>query len=109
MTVTLGGKLSCLLALIVAGLWLAIGLGSPNLPSFAEGWIGNALYILSFPLGWLSGMFSGGHASGRGRLVGYILLMIPNVLLWGYTASSLKNGIRLLAGHTRSKPVERAH
>ena len=95
----LGGILTSLIALLVAGLWAVLFLGSPDF-GYAEE-VGNAVYVLSFPFGWFSKMFSGGHNGKTSDLVWYFLLMIPNSFLWGYTLAAIINGVRSLVRRTK--------
>jgi hypothetical protein len=54
MKITLGGKITIWMAVLYVGAWVLMFL-FPGLLSII------AHYCLSFPLGWLSGEFSGGH------------------------------------------------
>jgi len=88
MRITLGGKLSISLAALFAGLWAMLLLAGPG-AYHVQVYGGNAIYLLSFPLGWLGGMFAGGHGGSLSQVVVYLLLMIPNSFLLGYSIAGV--------------------
>jgi hypothetical protein len=97
----LGFILSCTHALILMGVLATMILGSPNLGYSLEVYCGYTVWIMSFPLGLLSELFSGGHHGSFWDLVLYFILMIPNSFIWGYFLAGL---IREIAGLFRTAP-----
>ena len=96
MKVTPGGKLSVSLAACIGGLWIMLLLAEPDAPHIRQ--YGDviifALYYLSFPIGWLSGMSDGGHGGRPSQLVLFLLLLIPYCFLVGYSIAGVFHLIR---------------
>jgi len=88
MKATLGGKLTILVAVVCAAIWLTL-LSAPPDAYHVHVYGSNAIFILSMPLGYLSGMFSHTDAGRASELWLYLLLMIPNCFLLGYSVSGL--------------------
>ena len=88
------------LPIVWATIWLT-SLYGPSTWSLVHVAGGIALFILSIPLAWLSGMFSHTDRGSTSELIAYLLLMIPNCFLIGY---SLSGAISLVGG--MSKPMK---
>lgn len=92
MNITLGGKLSILMALTVAGLTLMqflAGAGAYHVQVYG----GVALYCLTAPIIWVSDLFDGGGDQGvLPRIIFYLLLAIP------YSLSSVTPSLESFAG-----------
>lgn len=101
MKMRLGGKISIALALVCGGLWTMLLLAPANAGE-VQPFGGAALCFLSFPTGWLSGVFSGGHEDRSSQLLLYLLLMIPNFFLVGYSIGRMFHGSRRLYRFSRS-------
>jgi len=84
MKLALGAKLSILIAFIVSALWFVLFFAGDSLGGGFQEFGGVILYFLSFPLGWLSGMFSHTDAGPASETWLYLILMIPNCFLLGY-------------------------
>ena len=100
MKLGLGGILTCCFAFLVTGL-VAIGhVGSTRIGADLKESRENTIFILSLPLGWLSGIGSVTHP-GRDRYILYLLLMIPNSFLWGYSLAAVIRQIGRLIDRTK--------
>ena len=93
MKTTLGGKLSIFLASIVTGVW-AVLLFVPDLVGTVQEYGPLVLFILSFPLAHLSGMFSHTDSGPPSELYIYLALLIPNVFVLGYSAAGVCHVVR---------------
>ncbi len=90
MNLALGAKLSILIAMAVSGIWYLLFFAGDSLGGKFQEYGGVLLYLLSFPLGWLSGMFSHTDAGPNSEVWLYLILMIPNCFLLGYSLSGLR-------------------
>ena len=102
MKIALGGKISIALALICSCLWVTLLL-VPDNASKVQQFGGVALYYLSFPIGWLSSMFSGGHEVRPSQLIIYLVLLIPNCFLLGYSLAGVFHLFRRVCRPSRFK------
>jgi hypothetical protein len=103
MKITLGGKLSIAIAVLSAACWLTVafaGLDAYHVQVYG----GYAIYILSFPLGWLTGMFSGGHGGPPSQFYLYLLLLIPNAFILGYSIAGVFYALRRVFRSSRPMP-----
>ena len=89
MKLTLGAKLSILIALIVSGTWFLIFFAGDAMGGNLPDYLGLMLVILSFPIAQLSGMFSHTGTARQSELWWYLILMVPNCFLIGYSLSAL--------------------
>lgn len=102
MKIALGGKISIALALIY-GCLLATLLLVPDDAGNVQRFGGMALFYLSFPIAWLSSMFSGGHEARPSRLIIYLVLLIPNCFLLGYSIAGVFHLFRRVCRPSRFK------
>jgi|SRR5882672_3331082 len=99
MKITLGGKLSIAIVVVCAVSWLLALVDDYHVQVYS----GYAIYALSFPLGWLSGMFSGGHGGPPSQLYLYLLLLIPNAFVLGYSIAGVFHVLRRVFRFSRSE------
>jgi hypothetical protein len=93
MKITLGGKLSIAIAVLFSASWLTVAFAGPG-AYHVQVYGGYAVYFLSFPLAWLSGLFVGGHAGLPWHFYLYLLLLIPNMFVLGYSIAGVFHVLR---------------
>ena len=100
---TLGGKLTLVLASLWLALWLlvvAAGEAEVAIPGTVGDTVGLSLIVLSHPIASLSGALEHGHGAPPGKMLAYLILMGPNLFLWGYALSGLVRLIGHVSGRT---------
>lgn len=90
------------LALTCASVWATLLFLVPDDAGDVQQLGGTVIYYLSFPLGWLSAIFDG-HAVRPSQLILYLLLMISNSFLLGYSIAGLFRLFRYACGPSLSK------
>ena len=103
MKITLGGKISITYIVICSTIWATLLVVGEHLSGDLQQFAGFALYFLSFPVGWLSGIFSAGHGRSSSHAISYLLLMIPNAFLLGYSIAGVFHLFRYVCRRSRSK------
>jgi hypothetical protein len=93
MKMTLGGKLSIAVAVLIATSWLSLVFAGPD-AYYVQIYGERAIFILSFPLGWLAGMFTGRHGGPPHQFYLYMALLIPNSFILGYSIAGLARLLR---------------
>lgn len=89
MKLALGAKFAILIAFVVSALWFVLFFAGDSLGGGFQEFGGLLIDLLSFPLGWLSGMFSHTDAGPKSEIWMYLILMIPNCFLSGYSLAGL--------------------
>jgi hypothetical protein len=93
MKITLGGRLSIAIAVLFVACWLTVAFAGPD-AYHVQVYSGYALYILSFPLAWILRTFSDGHGGPPSLFYLYLLLLIPNTFILGYSIAGIFNVLR---------------
>lgn len=89
---SIGGKLTLAFAFYWLFMWLFVFTASAadlKVPGAVGDAIGLSLIVLSYPIASMSGALDHGQGPPPRKMLGYLVLMGPNLFLWGYSLGGL--------------------